>query len=612
MARVRLTAAVFAVLAVALPAQSAFGATKSPQELRGFMLRATEPVVHTFSRTPSFAWSPVAGAKSYEFQLGTSKDFNENGIVWETEGVKSPAVAIPISLPWITGKPYSLYAHVRAVTRKGATAWSAPFGFNMRWSTLPVPLTPSYPGLLRWTNVPGASGYQLWLIDTGKWFTTRSNQADEREYYTFHQNPAFSGVVHWRVRATRWLYGETANGLPSVSYGPWSPIYSSYNPPFPVGPLALKATVSNVVSDAARAQAHEIMPAFVYGGDTWMGKPEELYRVEVFTDEDCLNVVFRGAIVGSPAYVPRPTGPLALPTDVDGITAARTAFLPSGTEPDSYTYDGISVKGTESSAAPAPGDSHTSLPPSITVTGAHVDLWDSDWPGGRYYWTVMPIEAVPAQQVETTLAAPVAAGAKDIFVANATGIKAGDTLHVGTVPENAVVEGVAGNDITLAAGVAAFHSSGEPVVRPAGRVTYQEPELTQESCAAGRVLAFGKSSEPVVTGQTSPFVSGLSPDGKLVAAAGSQPRFYGQPLVAWQPAVAADQYEVQWSHTRYPWKTAGTQQTWGTSFTLPLTPGTWFYRVRGLDSLMIGKKPQLSWSDPVKLVVTKPRFRVVR
>jgi hypothetical protein len=75
--------------------------------------------------------------------------------------------------------------------------------------------------------------------------------------------------------------------------------------------------------------------------------------------------------------------------------------------------------------------------------------------------------------------------------------------------------------------------------------------------------------------------------------------------------VAADQYEVQWSHARYPWRTVGSQQTFGTSVTLPLTPGTWFYRVRGLDSLMIGPKPQMSWSDPVKLVVTKPRFRVV-
>jgi hypothetical protein len=610
MARVNLAAAVFAALAVILPAPAS-AAAQGPQELRGFLLRANEPVVHTFSRTPSFAWEPVAGAKTYEFQLATSKDFNDSGVVWEQDGVKSPTVALPLSLPWITGKPYSLYAHVRAITRRGPTAWSVPFGFNMRWSTVPVPLTPSYPGLLRWTNVPGASGYQLWLVDAGKWFTTRSNQADEREYYTFHQNPAFSGVVHWRVRATRWLYGETQNGLPSVSYGPWSPIYSSYNPPFPVGPLTVSATVSNVVSDAARARAHEIMPAFVYGGDTWTGKSEELYRVEVFTDEDCLNVVFRGAIVGSPAYVPRPTGPLALPTDVAGITAARTAFLPDGTEPDSYTYDGVPVKGTESSVAPASGGG-TSLPPSITVTGAHVDLWDSDWPGGRYYWTLMPMEAVASQTLSTTLAAATPAGSSTITVADATGVAAGDALQVGTVPENAVVKSVAGNVITLVAGVAGFHAAGEPVVRPGGRVTYQEAELTQDACASGRMLAFGKSSEPVVTSQVAPFASGLSPDGKLVAAANAQPRFYGQPLIAWQPTVAADQYEVQWSHTRYPWNTVGSQQTLGTSVTLPLAPGTWFYRVRGLDSLMIGTKPQMSWSDPVKLVVTKPRFRVVR
>ena len=37
-----------------------------------------------------------------------------------------------------------------------------------------------YPGLLRWTEVPGASGYMIWLVDAGKWFTTRTNMADER------------------------------------------------------------------------------------------------------------------------------------------------------------------------------------------------------------------------------------------------------------------------------------------------------------------------------------------------------------------------------------------------------------------------------------------------
>jgi hypothetical protein len=52
--------------------------------------------------------------------------------------------------------------------------------------------------------------------------------------------------------------------------------------------------------------------------------------------------------------------------------------------------------------------------------------------------------------------------------------------------------------------------------------------------------------------------------------------------------------------------------TWANSAKLPLAPGTWYYRVRGLDHLMMGTKPQMSWSDPVRIVVTKPRFRVVR
>ena len=65
------------------------------------------------------------------------------------------------------------------------------------------------------------------------------------------------------------------------------------------------------------------------------------------------------------------------------------------------------------------------------------------------------------------------------------------------------------------------------------------------------------------------------------------------------------------SKTGYPWKTVSTALTFGTSLTLPLTPGTWFYRVRGIDFLMTGTKPQLSWSDPVRVAVTKPRFRVI-
>ena len=113
------------------------------------------------------------------------------------------------------------------------------------------------------------------------------------------------------------------------------------------------------------------MPAFLYSGNTsiW-NPPHELYRVEVFTDEDCLNPVFRGAITGAPAYVPRPTGPLALPTDISGITGARTAFLPDGTEPPSYSYDYGTVKSNESDVSPAPPSGGTTgLPPGQVVNG---------------------------------------------------------------------------------------------------------------------------------------------------------------------------------------------------------------------------------------------------
>jgi hypothetical protein len=614
MARVLSLAALLAALMLVGSAE-ARRPSSAPTGVHPFVLRADEPVTHTFSRTPSFGWNPVRGAVSYEFELATSARFADSGMVWSTKGLKSPAVAIPVSLPWMTGHPYSLYAHVRAVTRRGAGPWSAPFGFNMRWAAVPAPLSPSYPGLLRWTRVPGASGYIVWLVDAGKWFTTRSNMADEREYYTFHQNPSWTGVVHWRVRATRWLYGQTDNGMPSVSYGPWSPVYTSTNPPVTSGPLTLDATVSQVVSNAGHPRDHEIMPAFLYHGDAAVGgTTHQLYRVEVFTDSDCINPVFRGAIVGSPAYVPREVGPNAMPTDVNGVNAAASTYLGFGAEPTSQTFEGLDVTTNEMDTVSGdPSGGGTSLPPSQLVKAAKVDLWDNDWAGGGYYWTVVPVDAVADQQQTTVLAAPASLGATTITVVDASGIAAGDVLQVGSPNhENAVVLSVSGTDITLTAGLTAFHAAGENVVRPSGGVKYRDAELTQDSCASGRRLTFGKSSQPAVTGQAAPYASGLSPEGKLVAAAGSKPKFYGQPLIAWQPTLSTDQYEVQWSRTRYPWRTAGSKFTWATALTLPLGPGTWYYRVRGIDSLMTGSKPQLSWSSPVKLVVTKPRFRVVR
>jgi hypothetical protein len=43
---------------------------------------------------------------------------------------------------------------------------------------------------------------------------------------------------------------------------------------------------------------------------------------------------------------------------------------------------------------------------------------------------------------------------------------------------------------------------------------------------------------------------------------------------------------------------------------LPLGPGTWYYRVRGFDFNLPTGVQQMGWSDPEKLVVTKPKFKI--
>ena len=48
-----------------------------------------------------------------------------------------------------------------------------------------------------------------------------------------------------------------------------------------------------------------------------------------------------------------------------------------------------------------------------------------------------------------------------------------------------------------------------------------------------------------------------------------------------------------------------------TATVLPLTPGTWYYRVRGFDYNLPSGVQQMSWSDPEQLVVAKPKFKIV-
>ena len=560
MPAVRLAAVVLATLVFAPAANAALPA---PTGLKPFLLRADEAPTHTFPRTPSFVWKPVRGAVRYEFELATKSKFTDGSMIWRTDALKTPTVAIPVALPWMTGSPYALWGHVRAVTRKGVTKWSTAYAFNMRWTNVPH-ADASPPGLVRWKPVEGATGYHVWFLGPNKRVATKTNVADEREHWTFHQDAAWTGVVRWRVRAVRSKIGATVNGMPAVSFGPWSPVYVHLNPPVAAGSTM---SLSSMASDAYSAQAtpFRLMPGLSYSGNVATndefgpGTQRELYRVYVTTDVDCVNVVYRGSITGAPAWAPRTTSGLVLPSNTQELLLARDAWIVGdGKNGKTFSVDNASITENESlreggsdsggsgGAGGGEGASDKDKVEAASLEPPLVDLWDNGWPENRYFYTVVPVRIRP--------------GASDPNV-----------------------------------------------------IEYQDTELPQDVCAAGRVFTFGKVSEAVVaTAGAAPYVSGLSTSGRLFTAKRARPSVYGSPLVAWRPALGADQYEVQWSRKAYPWTKVGTLETPSTSVTLPLTTGRWFYRVRGISLALPAGGRQMSWSNPVAIRVAKPVFKIVR
>jgi len=403
---------------VAAATASEAGPPGAPKNLHGFLLRPSEGVSHVFSRTPAFAWNPVRGATCYELQLATSRSFDESTLVWSNvspgansgkacravrvtapaaqsdpasenpveaapvqiviPAIKIPAAAVNLTLPWFTGRPYALYAHVRAVTTQGATAWSRPFGFNMRWEDLPVPMT-SRPGMTRWRPVEGATAYDVWYPDIRKVVRTHTNAVDQREFYIFHLDKGWWSTVRWRVRAVRQVLGAVPNGLPAVSYGPWSPMYATTNPDWAPGKLQLKVAISDEISTGSKPAGHQLMPSFTFTGDVGLdGQEYRLFRAYAFTDRDCVNVVFRGSVVGGPAFAPRVSGPLKLPVNQDELDLALVGVLPSAAseEADTFTAEGSPMTSNETAAE---GDV------------VRVDLPDVDTRTTRYYWTVVPV-----------------------------------------------------------------------------------------------------------------------------------------------------------------------------------------------------------------------------
>jgi hypothetical protein len=539
--------------------------TAAPQGLHAFLLRPDETAQLYYPRSPSFAWAPVANpGGTYDFELSTSRGFSEASVLFSYTKVAIPALALAHQLPWMTGLPYALWAHVRWESANGkiVTPWSQPFGFNMRWADTDYPqqLT-APPGLVRWAPIEGATRYEVLFPDIrpAQSFQTTTNVADEREFFTLHDVSAIDSAIHWRVRAIRYIDDADLlkNGLPRASYGPWSRVFTSVNPPQSLGVLAPTDTISDVWNKTGQPPApHELTPGFAWTPTAPVISDvgtfgSSLYRIYIFTDDHCVNVVFKGSIVGSPAFAPRTqNGPFDLPQSTATLASwtGPPYLVKHGSEGKSFDATGVQVLSNE-----LPDPKRTAGTAGGGVD-ASVDLWDSGWPNGRYYWTVVPV----------------------------------------TVEADGPID----------------------ILAKTQPIEYHDMAVPQDSCEAGLGMSFGKVSQPVVTaGSNKPWVSGLDPTGRVVASAAKVPTVHDSPLVAWEPAVGATTYDVELSRQRYPWKVTWKTETAATSIVLPLgkaAVGSWWYRVRGINPALPVGADAMTWSKAVRLRVTGDRFVVVK
>ena len=539
--RIRL-AAILLVL-VATGTAAAAGPPAGPTGLHGFLLQSDEPAPAgaVFHRTPAFGWDPVPGAVAYQFQLSMSSTFRENAIFYNSNTIVTPVAAPNLLLPWITGSPHSLYARVRATLTDGTVSnWSADYGFDVTPPASTATPLPSDPGLLRWTPVEGATGYEIWLIDVpspkkapvvGKQEFTSTNVLDERDFYTFHQSHQWIGTVRWRVRAVRSNEAPgPSDGLPATTYGAWSSIYTTTNPDVSKspgsGPITPLHAISDVTTDSSSSAAHRLMPGFTWtGNQTLSGKTAELFRVYVFTDRSCLNQVFASTVVGSPAFAPRLFGGLALPSDSTGIGNARGSYLDDGPQPQSEMLDGTLVHPQEefAPAAPttaAPADFGPGAPPTTgsgstggstsssgggsspsgssssggssgtpPSPGAPVDLWDTDtWNKGGYYWVVVGVQPVSVSASQTTVSAPGASkGSTLVPVTDVTSFSVGESITIGVAPnsDTTTIAAIGNGLITLSSPMNFGHAVGDPISSTASSgVVYRDMDLPQDVCTS--------------------------------------------------------------------------------------------------------------------------------
>ncbi|MEP6909497.1 MAG: hypothetical protein ABI896_03580 [Actinomycetota bacterium] len=219
--RLALAALAAAALAVAAPAR---GAPTAPVLLDPGAGASVEAL-------PAFAWSPVPGADTYEFQLAADRNFN-SPVLGRGEGsftTRNTRATLKKTLPNGT-----YWWRVRATTKAGiASPWSNPRSLTKAWTAVPASQTPgagfpftfpTAPISLGWSPVPYAASYMFSLASDPAMANIVENSGHPVETWATNYTPTFnllpSGTYFWNVVP---VDSEGNRGTPSpVSSFFWS------------------------------------------------------------------------------------------------------------------------------------------------------------------------------------------------------------------------------------------------------------------------------------------------------------------------------------------------------------------------------------------------------
>jgi hypothetical protein len=185
----------------------------------------------TVEALPAFAWAPVAGAESYEFQVAADQNFN-SPVLGRGEGsftTRNTRATLKKTLPNGT-----YWWRVRATNRSGdVSPWTAGRSLRKLWTATPTSMTPA-PGFpftfptspiaVGWSPVPYAASYMFSLASDPGLANIVVNNGQPLQTWATNAAPAFSllpsGAYYWNVVP---VDSEGNRGTPApVSSFTWS------------------------------------------------------------------------------------------------------------------------------------------------------------------------------------------------------------------------------------------------------------------------------------------------------------------------------------------------------------------------------------------------------